>query len=227
MSRVSRIVVITCLCAVSSLLLAQTVTEVNTVGVDRNSPAVRIVGGTGASASALGSNPLQITLSAYGPSAFRTGDRLDYEVLITNVSSENVVLPQSLSWAEVAEPGAKRQKYVEASLSITLTTDEGGSGSFPVDVTLYGTPSRPSTLVVLKPGDSMRIQARSTLIPNRLSGLGEGPERAHLRADFAADWTELDPASVPKMANAYRFTSTPLYWAQSANHLEVEFSDLK
>ena len=104
------------LCASSSLLPAQTVTEIDTRGKTESKPANRIAGGflkgLPPAAQRTGPVPIEVALSLADPSKIKYGKKFDYTLTITNKTDRNIKLPRSLAWSDVADTNKKEQTYM-------------------------------------------------------------------------------------------------------------------
>jgi len=96
------------------------------------------------------------------PANLKRDHRFDYELVITNRGNKALVIPQCLNWEDV-DTGSRDQRFVWASVGIKVRTKDDLEGELNGGLTLYGAEDRPSSELVLKPGESVRILASVTL----------------------------------------------------------------
>jgi hypothetical protein len=100
---------------------------------------------------------IQVTLSIADPPVLRANGHMDFEVVITNRTSQPFLIPQSLDAVDIADRGNPLEFHQEAGINFFLERSGGHSTFFDARVVLYGKESKPSTMLRLEPGDSMRI----------------------------------------------------------------------
>jgi hypothetical protein len=148
----------------ASLSMAQVVATIDTRGEQPTSPAFHIVGGTGGNGATV-SQSLQTSFSVLDPGRLAMGESFDYEFIVTNKSDKTVLMPQSLRWSDVQDTGEQEQRYEQVEVSFALIMDEGDQASIQGNLTLYGKKADPTTMVLLAPGDAVRIVGTTKLTP--------------------------------------------------------------
>src|SRR5271167_799141 len=144
------------LCAFSSLLVAQTETIID--GRDKG-----LTQHAGASSWGAGVNR-DTTLEAVftiGDPNLKPGSHVDYELVITNTGTKAIAIPRTLDWKAV-DTGSFEQRYVNGSVILKLRTKEMET-FIPSNLSLYSTDQKPSTTLVLAPGDSIRLLGTTVL----------------------------------------------------------------
>ena len=190
-------------CAFSSILLAQTETVIDTRGKELSQPqCCNFVDFSG-----FGSHPneaLKAVFTVDDLSEVTATVPTDYEMVITNRGKDSVVIPRSLDWKDV-DTGTSEQRFERAVVLFQLSA-EGGSDTWlsKGGVTLYSSDDRPSSQLVLGPGDSIRILGSTVLADPKMVGLKLG--KATLSAQFCLTsvvWLRPDPAKdAPKKNGA-------------------------
>lgn len=115
----------------------------------------------GKEGGALPWQPLTITLKLLGSSGFSRGEVFEYEVQIRNASAQPVELPWDLSQADI-EPANPSVGYEYQTAAILVGARAGSDRAVTLEgpVLLFGSPSIPSTMMRLEPGDWVRIKAK-------------------------------------------------------------------
>ena len=144
----------------AAIACAQNVTVINTRDKSRVEPAGHSVGGSGTGGS--DSSDLKARFTVENQDQLAPGQRFDYELLITNNKRVPVVIPQSLDWSDV-DMGGSSQKYLGASIAISVCCVGKQDGQLTDNIQLYGSDERPSTELTLMPGDSVRILGSAVL----------------------------------------------------------------
>lgn len=158
------------LVATAERLAAQTETVID----GRNAAAAQFPHDQGAGWAA-GVNP-DTTLEAHftiDNPPLKSGQPFNYELLITNTGEKTITLPRSLDW-KIVETEDLEQDYVKASVTLELRS-KGAFTYITPTLDLYSAPGKPDTLLVLHPGDSLRILGTSTL-PMRSGPEWAGPK---------------------------------------------------
>jgi hypothetical protein len=135
-------------------MFAQTVTDIDTRGKPGTGPAGHPLESSGGQGR-IDTTTLKAVFMINDPNSLKPGNRFDYEMVITNQGKDTVSIPQTLNWEDV-ETGSDDQPYLWANVDIRVTAGNL-EGSIADDFRLYGAEDKPSTEVVLRPGDSVRI----------------------------------------------------------------------
>ncbi|MBI1760919.1 MAG: hypothetical protein HYR56_05715 [Acidobacteria bacterium] len=97
--------------------------------------------------------PLKVTLVSLNKTSYQLGDEVVYEILLENITTENVVIPWSADQGEPVGSGDIRG-------SIYLIAPDERKGDQLVALRgIVGSPSIPSSLKTLRPGQKVRIKA--------------------------------------------------------------------
>ncbi|MGC2111730.1 MAG: hypothetical protein WA655_19595 [Candidatus Korobacteraceae bacterium] len=196
------------------------VATINTRGQQPTGPAVSITAGTGSSDGST-SKSLELKLKLPAFSNLIVGEPFDYELLITNKSDKAILLPQSLSWSNVDDGSESEQRYQELEASFAVLADDGDRGAIQGNLVLYGKETNPATMIVLKPGRSVRILGSADFAPawDHPPAPGTG---MHLVAYLAVNSARLRPRN--GQSDTYRDDERQLYWAQSQSE-EIMFQE--
>jgi hypothetical protein len=177
-------------------VLGQTVRTIDTRGKDPTSPSQhlpddgQVVCGSGIGFSigkGLASDgqtrfSIQVTFSLIDSPSLEIGSRLGYEIELVNKRSTDLAIPQSLDWADV-DSGEHLQQYETANVNFDLKFRDGARTAIEGNIAFYGKKSKPSTMLVLHPGDSVRILGNTQPI---MDGV-KVPENAVLSGDLRAN----------------------------------------
>lgn len=217
--KIAFLTAVTFLLLTSSLALAQVAT-IDTRGQQPTGPSVQVTAGTGSSAGNAVSKSLQIKLSLPAQPNLVVGEPFDYELLVTNQSAKEILLPQSLSWSDVDDGSEREQRYEELEISLAVIAADGDRGVIAGNLVLYGKDTNPATMIALKPGQSIRILGRTTFDPvwNSPPAPSIG---MRLVAYLAVNSARLRPKG--SQDDRYRDDEQQIYWAQSQDHLDVVF----
>ncbi len=99
-----------------------------------------------------------------GENECRIGQPIVYELKIINDSTETSTIPWSVSAADVEEGESKTGfTYDYSMVSLRFQGEDGGSARVSGNVVLFGSGSKPTTRLILKPGEWARIRAKATL----------------------------------------------------------------
>jgi hypothetical protein len=137
--------------AFSPLLPGQTKTVINARGEERAAPWHA----QGAGWSVGVDRDVLQALINIEDQKLTAGSVVDYELTVTNTGSEAVNVPRSLEWKDV-DSGSSEQRYTEAKVVFELGTKESFTNLTPT-LNFYSVKEKPSTQLVLYPGDSIRI----------------------------------------------------------------------
>jgi|HubBroStandDraft_2_1064218.scaffolds.fasta_scaffold22288_2 hypothetical protein len=156
---------ILCLLSFASLvadarkLSAQTETVINTRGLRESQPPHDQ--GAGWCAGVNPDTKLEARFTIDDPSP-RAGSPVNYELLITNKGENAITLPRALNWKVVVDSDSLEQRYVMASVTLELRTQNAQTYITPT-LNLYATADKTDTLLSFHPGDSLRILGTSVL----------------------------------------------------------------
>ena len=131
------------------------------------------------------------------------GKTFDFELLITNRGKKPVVIPQSLDWQDV-DSGGPDWRYLEADVALQVTPDGGRQrGYIDLGLRFYGSDERPSTELVLAPGDGVRILG-SCQLPLSMSVDGKPIQKGKMGGSFNVSTEWLHPAPTAAVPDGYR-----------------------
>lgn len=218
--KIAFLTAVTFLLLTSSLALAQVAT-IDTRGQQPTGPSVPITEGTGSSGAGNAvSKSLEIKLSLPAQANLVVGEPFDYELLVTNKSAKEMLLPQSLSWSDVEDGSEREQRYEELETSLAVIAEDGDRGVIEGNLVLYGKDMNPASMIALKPGASIRILGRTTFDP--VWNTPPAPSMGmRLVAYLAVNSARLRPKS--SQGDSYSDDEQRVYWAQSQEDLDVEF----
>jgi len=187
---------------------AQTVIDIDT----RSKPATGPTGHLLESSCRLenDANALSAVFVIDDPSGLGAGERFDYELLITNRSSNPVVIPQALNWEDIQTGNG--EPYSWASVDIRVDAGDGLEASLPYSLKLYGSKDKAWSEVVLEPGASIRILG-SDRLPVSMNINAKAVGRATLKGVFHLGTMRLYRTPSGEVSDAYRTESR---WAFSA-----------
>ena len=107
--------------------------------------------------------------------SLRAGEPVNYELLITNTGERATIFPRALNWKDVVDSGSPELQYVvKASVTLELRNQNAHTYITPT-VNLYATAEKTDTLLILRPGDSLRILGRSVLLAAPVGSPSTGP----------------------------------------------------
>lgn len=192
--------------------LTQTTTDINARGVTATEPSVRILGGSGTGPG--DQKSLEAVLTVHDPSQLIPGKTFDFELLITNRSHKAIVVPQSLNWEDVDTGGAD-WRYRSAIVGLQVEPDGSRQrASIGLKLELYSSDDRPSTELVLKPGDAIRILG-SARLPVAMSINGKPILQGKLAGSFTVTSNWLHPAPTPAVPEGYSSEDRTIFSAES------------
>jgi hypothetical protein len=190
---VKAFVAVILLCSSSSLLRAQTESVIDARGKEPSQPTCCYF----VDFSGFGSHPNETLTAVFtidDPANVTATSRMDYQMVITNTGKKSVVIPRSLDWKDV-DTASSELRFLRASLLFQLRAKDGSDIWLSKGgVTLYSSDDRPSTRLVLGPGDSVRILGSTTLAGTTVAGSKSG--KAMLSAQFCVGsvvWTRPTP----------------------------------
>jgi hypothetical protein len=111
--------------------------------------------------------PLQIAIEVHGVSP-EVSIPTDVEFVLTNSGKDHLTVPVSPNPGDL-EPADPKVGYSVTVLSLYITSERKGEKKLPGGADLYGSRAWPATLVSLAPGESIRVLARVTLPPIRIT----------------------------------------------------------
>jgi hypothetical protein len=105
--------------------------------------------------------PLRITLLSLNATTYRLGDQATYDVRLTNISREDLIIPWMSTELEIGPDQADRgDAYVNATLKLEIV-DSGFIAAAVVGI--HGSKSVRGSTRILRPGHSVRIRAQGLL----------------------------------------------------------------
>ncbi len=196
------------------------VATIDTRGQDPTGPAVQTSGGTGAgSSNNAASQSLQIKLALPAFPNLTVGAPFNYQLTVTNRSAKPILLPKSLSWADVEEAGQRELVYEELVTSFAVLSENGDRGVMQGHLALYGKETNPATMMTLQPGESVRILGTATFDP----AWERPPEPStgmHLVAYLAVNSARLRPKN--DQGDVYTDDERQLYRTES-QQMQISF----
>jgi hypothetical protein len=115
--------------------------------------------------------PLEVTITRFWPLTVSAHGELEVDLLIRNVGEVPVAIPVSTDEDIVFQTGnAQRMRL---GLVLVVTLEPGFAASFQRDTgsiaPTYGSPSVEGSILVLQPGDSVRIETKGRLLSTQPS----------------------------------------------------------
>jgi len=145
---------------------------------------------------------LRAVFTIDNPTNLKRGNRFDYELVITNQGNKTLVIPQCLNWEDV-ESGSRDQRYIWATVGVKVSAKGDLESELDGGLTLYGTEERPSSELVLKSGESVRILG-SEILPISMSINGKIIGEAKLAGVFYVGSGWLHRTPTPTIPDGYR-----------------------
>jgi hypothetical protein len=214
----SRYALIACLFA--AFATAQNVTLIHARGKPRTEPSGYLVKG----GSRYGPDKvnLQADFTIDNPDQLRPGSRFDFELTITNKDKGPVVIPQSSDWSDV-DMASSSQKYLSASVGISVCCVGELEGDLTDLVVLYRSDERPSTELVLMPGDSLQILG-SAMLPISMSINDHRIGKAVLRGRFALSSEAYRRTPMPQRLDGYTLEDHRLVLATASEEYPIDLN---
>lgn len=119
----------------------------------KTAPPVRVASGNWTGQA--GRIPFEVTLLSLDRSGYALGDRVVFEVLLKHVGATPFALP----WASDPEAVRGASRVQSAVFLLGFTDKTLGSQLIGSEKVLYGASSVPGSVLVLKPGDTVRVRA--------------------------------------------------------------------
>jgi hypothetical protein len=200
------------LLAFSALLDAQTQTIINGRGEQRPAPYHASGGGWSATVDH-DTARAALTLAERD---LKPRGTADYDVVVTNTGSKSVTVPRTLDWGEI-DSGASGQEYLIGQVVFELSTKDAFTPITPA-LNLYSVDGKPSSRLVLEPGDSVRILGTLRLPANGFSPKWRGT--AALTAHFCISSVRISSGEGSRHASQNK----TMLWCVSADPTyEVHF----
>jgi hypothetical protein len=212
-----------CLTFFSAFTALAQIAIVDTRADEPSTPEVRIVGGTGEGGGISKHSPLKLELSV-DEDRPQLGDPFAYELLLTNRSDKDVMVPRSVRWSDTADKNGRPQTYQELAISFAVVGRDGNKLPFNAILSLYGSKDNPDSMVALGPGESMRILGSTYLYP-KLAPNAE-PPAGNLQAYLAVNSVNLVPVAGANCSDCFLDHERHLYWTQSENPVQIEFQGM-
>src|SRR5271166_1929134 len=129
---------------------------------NRTMPSISI--GEGTYRSGGDQAKLKLSLSLPDPLHLIVGKPFDYEMLVANRPDGPVRLPRAQTWSDVDDAARRDLRYQDSRISFEVFVDDGNLG-FLNGFTLYGSESKPATMITIPPGESVRILGTASFNP--------------------------------------------------------------
>jgi hypothetical protein len=161
-----RIIVAFCVFGTAALLAAQEIGFLDVSAVPIQQRLREPLGGIGQSVGGKslnsGSASAQVLLNLKLRPVSSSGQEIDYEIQLTNIGQERIVIPWTPSPRDVEpEDPSASYTFIVASLTLWAVTETGGAEVLS-SALLFGSEAS-STLKELAPGQSVRIRARTKI----------------------------------------------------------------
>lgn len=209
------------LCA--SAALAQNVTDIETRGAEPTHSDYHVLRGGGGGRGG-DTDSLLVTFELPNGYSLPIGQKYDYEVTVINKSTEEILLPRCIEWSDIADGHPKEIKYQTLEVDLIFGTPKTGNTYLGGNLILYGETSKPSTMIALRPGDSLRLHGRVKLTAPWLPLPANTSLKVHLRAAVSLSSVWLHPTPTPNDPNGYSQDPKEIYFIRSDNDLPVELT---
>jgi hypothetical protein len=207
----------------ASSALGQTVTDVETRGTDptHGDYNVRKGGGGG---RGVDTDALRVGFSLVNGSVLPIGQTYDYEVTITNKSTKEVLLPRCIEWSDIVDGHPKELRYKTLEVVLIFNSPKTGSAYMGSNLLLYGRSAKPSTMVLLQPGDTLRLRGRVKLNPPWLPIPANSVIAVKMRAAVSLADVWLHPTPTTEAPDGYSEDPKEIYFVKSENILPAELT---
>ena len=170
--------------------------------------------------------PLTLTLKILGGSDFARNDIFEYEVQIRNTSKQQVEIPWDLNSADIepADPQASYQ-YQTTAIYVHAKIGENRAISMEGPILLFGSPSLPSTMIRLEPGEWVRVRATGKVVSSNSndawppSALTSKEADGTLEASLLVNSSSFSPGAGGNSHEESQITKGPI----SSNEYNVHF----
>ena len=206
--------------------LGQAVTDIETRGIDPSGPRYPDYKGLSGGGGAWGADndALRVGFSLLSGSTLPIGETYDYEVTVTNKSTTQVRLPSCIEWADVVDGHPKELRYKTLEVVLIVGSPKTGNTYLGGNLLLYGRSPKPSTMVSLQPGDTLRLRGRVKLNAPWLPIPANSVIPAKMRAAVRLADVWLHPTPTPDMPDGCSEDAKGIYFVKSENVLPVELT---
>jgi len=135
-----------------------------------------------------------------------------------------MLLPRSTDWSDLTDGHPKELKYDELEVQFIFAGHNTGHTYLGGNLLLYGRASKPSTMIALQPGDSLRVRGRVKLEPPWLPIPADSTVQVHMEAALILRSAWLHPAPNPVYEGAYSNDHKEIYFIRSENMLPAELT---
>jgi hypothetical protein len=135
-----------------------------------------------------------------------------------------MLLPRRTEWSDLLDGHPKELKYNELEVQFIFAGRDTGHTYLGGNLLLYGRASKPSTMIALQPGDSLRIRGRVKLEPPWLPIPADSIVKVHMEAALSLSSAWLRPAPDPIYPDAYLKDRKEIYFIRSENMLPAELT---
>ena len=203
--------------------LGQTVTDIETRGIDptHGDYNVRRGGGGGRGAD---TEALRVGFSLVNGSTLPIGQTYDYEVTVTNKSTKELRLPRCIEWSDIVDGHPQDLRYKTLEVVFIFGSPETGNTYLGGNLLLYGRSAKPSTMVSLQAGDTLRLRGRVKLDPPWLPIPANSVLAVKVRAAVSLTDVWLHPTPSPEAPDGYSQDPKEIYFVKSENVLPVELT---
>jgi hypothetical protein len=205
------------LCVFSALLLAQTETVIDARDKERIQPAH--AQSSGWSAGVNRDTTLEAVFTIADPN-LKPGSHVDYELAITNTGTKATAIPRTLDWKDV-DTDSLDQRYVKGSVNLELRAKDATT-FIPPTLILYSTDQKPSTALVLAPGDSIRLLGTTILPATAFSPKGGGT--ATLLGHFCVSAVSVSVTPTGSRPRGISTSESGMWCANADQKYEVTFA---
>jgi len=203
--------------------LGQTVTDIETRGTDPTHGEYRVQRGGGGGRGA-DTDALHVSVSLINGSTLPIGQTYDYEVTINHKGTKEVRLPRCIEWSDIVDGRPKELRYKTLEVVLIFHSPETGNTYFGGNLLLYGNSAKPSTMVALQPGDTLRLRGRVKLDAPWLPIPANSVIPAKMRAAVSLTDVWLHPTPTAEVPDGYSEDPKGIYFVKSENVLAVDLT---
>jgi hypothetical protein len=203
--------------------LGQTVTDIETRGTDPTHGEYRVQRGGGGGRGA-DTDALHVSVSLINGSTLPIGQTYDYEVTINHKGTKEVRLPRCIEWSDIVDGRPKELRYKTLEVVLIFHSPKTGNTYLGGNLLLYGNSAKPSTMVALQPGDTLRLRGRVKLDAPWLPIPANSVIPAKMRAAVSLTDVWLHPTPTAEVPDGYSEDPKEIYFVKSENVLAVELT---
>ena len=203
--------------------LGQTVTDIETRGTDPTHGDYNVQRGGGGGRGA-DTDTLHISLSLISGNTLPIGQTYEYEVNITNKSTKEIRLPRCIEWSDIVNGRPKELQYKTLEVVLIFHSPQNGNTYLGGNLLLFGSSAKPSTMVALQPGDTLRLRGRVKLDAPWLPIPANSVIPVKMRAAVSLSDVWLHPTPTAEVPNGYSEDPKEIYFVKSENNLPVELT---